>query len=315
VNKQAEAPMPMTTDPAIQSFAALVQRLHPQNTFVRAWSLKGGVSAAVTALEFTRPDGHRQKVIVRQHGVRDRQRNPQIAATEFRLLQLLQKAGIAAPAPYYLAQAGEFFAIPALVMAYVAGEPLFAPADLTGYLSQAATHLAHIHGITSTQTDLTFLSQQSKGFGERPASLDHTLDEGPIRDKLAALWPLPQANPAVLLHGDFWPGNLLWREERLVAVIDWEDAAVGDPLADLGNTRLELLWAFGRDAMTQFTAIYQSLTTIDFTNLPYWDLCAALRPAGKLGEWGLDASTEKTMRERHHGFVTQAFAALAEQGR
>ena len=305
----------MTTDLATQPFAALVQQLHPQNTFVRAWSLKGGVSATVTALQFTRPDGQPQKVIVRQHGVRDRQRNPQIAATEFRLLQLLQAAGIAAPAPYYLDQAGEFLGVPALVMAYVEGETLFAPADLANYLLQTATHLAQIHRVDSAQADLTFLPQQSKGFGERPAILDHTLDEGLIRDKLEAIWPLSPANPPVLLHGDFWPGNLLWRAGQLVAVIDWEDAAVGDPLADLGNTRLELLWAFGRDAMTQFTAIYQSLTTIDFTNLPYWDLCAALRPAGKLGEWGLDASTEKTMRERHHGFVTQAFAALAEQGR
>lgn len=305
----------MTTDPAIQPFAALVQQLHPQNTFVRAWSLKGGVSAAVTALEFTRPDGQPQKVIVRQHGVRDRQRNPQIAATEFRLLQLLQAAGIAAPAPYYLDQAGEFLEVPALVMAYVEGETLFAPADLANYLLQTATHLAQIHRVDSAQADLTFLPQQSKGFGERPAILDHTLDEGLIRDKLEAIWPLSPANPPVLLHGDFWPGNLLWRAGQLVAVIDWEDAAVGEPLADLGNTRLELLWAFGSDAMTQFTHLYQLLTTFDFTNLPYWDLCAALRPAGKLGEWGLDAPTEQTMRARHHEFVTQAFAQLAEQGR
>jgi aminoglycoside phosphotransferase (APT) family kinase protein len=34
---------------------------------------------------------------------------------------------------------------------------------------------------------------------------------------------------------------VLWRDGRIVAVIDWEDAQVGDPLADLANTRLELL--------------------------------------------------------------------------
>lgn len=305
----------MTTNPAIQPFAALVQRLHPQNTFLRAWPLKGGVSAEVTALEFTRPDGHQQKVIVRQHGVRDRQRNPQIATVEFQLLQVLEQVGVAAPAPYYLDQAGEFFGTPCLVMAYVEGTPLFAPSDLPAYLAQTATHLAQIHCVASQQLDLAFLPRQEKGFGTRPAHLDHTLDEGRIRDKLEALWPVAQANPVVLLHGDFWPGNLLWRDERLVAVIDWEDAAVGDPLADLGNTRLELLWAFGADAMSQFTTRYQSKTTIDFTNLPYWDLCAALRPAGKLGEWGLEAQTEQTMRERHHWFVSQAFAQLAEQGR
>ena len=31
------------------------------------------------------------------------------------------------------------------------------------------------------------------------------------------------------------------------------------------------------DAMTAFTEHYQSAMAIDYTNLPYWDLCAALR--------------------------------------
>ena len=64
----------------------------------------------------------------------------------------------------------------------------------------------------------------------------------------------------MLLHGDFWPGNILWRYGQLVAVIDWEDAALGDPLADVANSRLEILWAFGIDAMQSFTHYYQSLT-------------------------------------------------------
>ncbi len=33
---------------------------------------------------------------------------------------------------------------------------------------------------------------------------------------------------AVLLHGDFWPGNTLWRNGSLLAVIDWEQPAAGD---------------------------------------------------------------------------------------
>lgn len=305
----------MSRDNPAQIFATLVERVRPGSQWLRAWTLKGGVSAQVTGLEFVRPDGHHQKAIVRQHGLHDRQRDPQIATTEFTLLQLLQQAGVAAPAPYYLDQAGDFLGTPCLVMEYVEGAPLFAPADLPAYLTQMATHLARIHRIANQQSELAFLPHQAKGFGPRPASLDHTLDEGRLRDQLEALWPVVQSNPTVLLHGDFWPGNLLWRDEQLVAVIDWEDAAVGDPLADLGNTRLELLWAFGTDAMTQFTTSYQSLTTVDISNLPYWDLCAALRPAGKLGGWGLDAHTEQTMRERHRWFVTQAFAQLVEQGR
>nr|WP_232345185.1 phosphotransferase [Paenactinomyces guangxiensis] len=128
---------------------------------------------------------------------------------------------------------------------------------------------------------------------------------------MESAWPLPERNKSVLLHGDFWPGNLLWKDGQLVAVIDWEDAAFGDPLADVANCRLEILWAFGIDAMNDFTHQYQSMvTTIDFTHLPYWDLCAALRPALKISEWGLDESTEKMMRAKHKLFVNQAFEKL-----
>ena len=62
-----------------------------------------------------------------------------------------------------------------------------------------------------------------------------------------------------------------------MAVIDWEDAALGDPLADVANSRLEILWAFGIAAMIGCTRQYRSMTAVDFANLPYWDLCVALR--------------------------------------
>jgi aminoglycoside phosphotransferase (APT) family kinase protein len=116
----------------------------------------------------------------------------------------------------------------------------------------------------------------------------------------------------VLLHGDFWPGNTLWKEGRLVAVIDWEDAAIGDPLADVANARLELLWALGIDAMEAFTRSYASIATaVDITDLPYWDLWADLRLAGRTSEWGLDATTEKAMRAGHEAFVAQALRQLS----
>jgi hypothetical protein len=66
--------------------------------------------------------------------------------------------------------------------------------------------------------------------------------------------------------------------------------------------------------MQRFTQQYQSMTPIDFTHLPYWDLCAALRPVAQIAQWGLDDITEKIVRERHRWFVTQAFEKLSAQG-
>lgn len=122
-------------------------------------------------------------------------------------------------------------------------------------------------------------------------------------------WPWPQTNN-ILLHGDYWPGNLLWQAGQLRAVIDWEDALLGDPLADLGNARLELLWAFGEDAQHTFTRYYTALTQHNLDILPYYDLYAALRPAHKLGTWGLEPAVEARMRAQHHSFVAQALVRL-----
>ena len=298
-------------------FEQVVHKLDPQSKLLRTWELKGGVSARVTALETLRPDGHTQKMIVRQHGEVDLKHNPHVAADEFKLLQLLYSVGLATPAPYHLDQFGEIFSTPYLVIAYIEGKPEFATSNLPDLIFQLATQLSRIHQVDGSKLDVSFLPQQANISAQklraRPANVDESLDEGLIRDALEAVWPFPQRNTSVLLHGDFWPGNILWRDGQLVAVIDWEDAALGDPLADVANSRLEILWAFGIDAMQSFTHQYQSMTTIDFTHLPYWDLCAALRPVAQLAQWGLDDTTERTMRERHRWFITQAFEKLSIQ--
>jgi aminoglycoside phosphotransferase (APT) family kinase protein len=307
----------MTESKEDQKFELVVQRIDPQSKLLRTWELKGGVSAQVTALETLQPDGQTKKMIVRQHGARDLKHNPQVAADEFKLLQLVHSVGLAAPKPYYLDQSGEIFSTPYVVIEYIEGKPEFAPADLPDLLLQLATYLSRIHQIDGSKLDMSFLPQQEQRYAEklreRPITVDESLDDWPIRDALEAVWPLPQRNRSVLLHGDFWPGNLLWKDGQLVAVIDWEDAAVGDPLADVANSRLEILWAFGIEAMQGFTHQYQSMTTIDFTHLPYWDLCAALRRVAQIAQWGLDDITEKRMRERLRWFITQAFEKLSVQ--
>jgi len=115
----------------------------------------------------------------------------------------------------------------------------------------------------------------------------------------------------VILHGDYWPGNTLWRNGRLVAVIDWEDAAIGDPLADLGNARLEILMHYGEAAMNEFTCQYSALwPDTDLTALPYWDLYAALRPTGQMDGWGLPAAQLQQFRAAHRTLVADALSRL-----
>jgi aminoglycoside phosphotransferase (APT) family kinase protein len=294
-----------------RQFAALVQRLAPGGRLLRVWQLEGGVSAQVTAFELATADGQRRTLLMRRHGAVDLAHNPRIARDEFRLLQVTRAHGLTTPAPVLCDESRELFADAFIVLEYVEGETDFAPDDLGDYLRRMAAELLRIHGVQDAP-ELDFLPRRGCGFGPRPAQLDDALGEGRIRDALEAVWPLARLNGAVLLHGDYWPGNLVWRAGRLAAVVDWEDACVGDPLADLANSRLELLFFFGVEAMQTFTTRYLAgaAADLDVANLPYWDLCAALRPCGKLSSWGLDAAAERQLRERHHTFVAQALAAL-----
>jgi aminoglycoside phosphotransferase (APT) family kinase protein len=318
----------MTQSNLDQKFAQLVQAIAPYSRLLRTWQLSGGISAAMTALEVEQPDGQTRRLIVRRPSAGAIQRNPRAAEDEYALLQLLKSLGLATPTPYHLDRSGAFFAEPSIVIEYVEGQPEFAFADPAGSMRQLATQLARIHSVDCSQLDLSFLPKQAASFagrfGGRPARVDRSLDEGRIRDMLEAAWPFPQRNADALLHGDYWPGNILWRDDRLVAVIDWEDAALGDPLIDLAISRLDLLWIFGVEAMHAFTRHYQSLMAIDYSSLPYWDLSAALRlvrlAGADLAGWaaffrpfGRPDISEPNIRAHYRSFIAQAFEALARE--
>ncbi|OWJ63971.1 phosphotransferase family protein [Inquilinus limosus] len=299
----------------------VLRRLHPDARLLGARPLAGGVSAQVVALEAALPDGRTETVVLRRHGAADLARDPEIAAHEFRLLQALQAAGVPAPAPLHLDTSGTILPTPWLLQGFIDGDTEDGPADLDDRMRQIARALAAIHRVPP----LPFLPRQEAQAAaliarHRPEP-DESLAEPRLRAALAAHWPPPRRNPPVLLHGDVWPGNLLWRGGRLQAVVDWEDAAAGDPLADLANARLELFLAEGGEAMAALTRSYLALTgidrAVDLGALPLWELWAALRPIAGLPGWGLNPAEERRLRRRYvNVLITDETLAerLAEDG-
>lgn len=295
----------------------LAQKLFPRCKLLRTWELAGGSSAYMTALEALLPNGRTKRLVARRPGEGS-------AAREFHTLQAVHEAGIAAPAPLLLDTSGDLFAEPVMLIEFVEGKPDYAPADPARFVAQLAEQLAAIHRLRGANPNLAHLPQQairlSRQMSSRPACLDESLDEGRLRATLEAAWPLPLPTEPALLHGDFWPGNILWHNGRIAGVVDWEDAEIGHPLGDLAIARLDLLWTCGAEAMHAFTHRYLALTGEALDELPYWDLIAALRPAGRLVEWaetwpylGREDITAETMTTRHRLFVAQAFEALARR--
>lgn len=305
----------------------LIQSLFPHARLRHAWTLSGGISAGMTALEIELPTGGKRKIILRRPGKETLHHHPSAAEEEYKVLQVAHALGVAAPEALFYGPSGQVFPTPYLVIDYVEGKPDFAPANKHDYAHKVAEHLARIHRADISRFDLSFLPPQPKGTArivtDPPSQLNRSMDEARIREALQTAWPVPRRNAPALLHGDYWPGNLLWQAGRLAAVIDWEDAALGDPLADLAISRLDFLWILGREAMQSFTEHYLSIHPIDSTHLPAWDLVAALRlvrmAGADLKKWaeffhpyGRTDITEETIREQYHFFVEQAFDKLKD---
>jgi len=275
--------------------------------------LSGGISATMTAFEVERLDGQRQKRIARQPN----REGAAPAAEEFQTLTVLKAASLPVPTPVALVPASEAFPNPFLVVEYIEGRPEVDPQDVPGYVDRYAAQLAQIHDVDLKALDLSFLPPQGRGYGPSPEVTNDSLREGEIRDALEAYGEIARPNPPILRHGDFWPGNVLWQDGEIAGVIDWEEAHVGEPLADLAICRLDLWWVLGEDAAHEFTQRYRTRRNVDLRDLPYWDLCASLRPVPNIHEWapaypllGRSDITEATMQRDHLAFTAQALEKI-----
>lgn len=270
-----------------------------------AITVVGLLSRRVTLLEARAPDQPPRLLILRQHSLRDRQRNPHIVRDEYRLMRRLWDAGMPVARPLLLRADGE---TPFLLTEHIAGEPQFSPNDPADFCDRLARILSAIHSFDIREHDLSFLPAQRDLLEDELCSI--AADSQGIGRTMANALPHIKMNATALLHGDFWPGNLLWRGDELAAIIDWEDAMLGDPLGDLGKCRLETLWALGDACMARFTAAYiRRNRQLDTSALPFWDLWGALR-LSHFADWTDDRERVARMSRQYHAFVRAAISAL-----
>lgn len=299
-------------------FEQLLQRVQSGSKLLRCTPLIGGISAQVTLLETEAHGGRQEKLVMRRHGAVDRRFNPQVASHEFRLLQRLYAAGMAVPRPVFLDESCDLFPEQVVVLEYVGGT-MGMPADSEADPLEAfVDFLARLHSLDIALLELTFLPHMETKVTRKLRELadregEQTEEVWQIGEALLSIPRLPErTNPIALIHNDYWWGNTLWKDGELVAVIDWEDAVLADPLADLANSRLEVLWTLGQEGMERFTRRYQELAPqIDLTNLPFWDLFNALRPAQNMHNWAL-GEREPTMRATLREFILQALPKLPQ---
>jgi aminoglycoside phosphotransferase (APT) family kinase protein len=255
--------------------------VEPDSTLLRTWELGGGISSAMTAFTIS-SNGESRNLILRQPNDWTLANVPYVVRKEFDRLGALHRGGLPVQAPFFCDETDSHFGRPGLVIEYIDGSPDLNPLDLSNYLNQLARQLANIHHFDPNTPGLALPEAAVHEFERfrdgRVPPADPAFQVDRIWATLSDLASPQTRNEPVLLHGDFWPGNILWRDGSLVAVIDWEETRAGDPLLDLSISRLDLWWVFGRRAMETFTECYLAvnpLNPIDESLLPLWDLWAA----------------------------------------
>jgi aminoglycoside phosphotransferase (APT) family kinase protein len=123
------------------------------------------------------------------------------------------------------------------------------------------------------------------------------------------------AAASVFLHGDVWGGNMLWEDDRCVALIDWKTAGVSDPGVDLGSLRMQMALQYGQDAPAHVLEGWQRQAGRAAVAVPYWDAVAALNTPTVMHGWPgfsddgspLDAAA---VTERRDAFLRTALDQL-----
>ena len=174
---------------------------------------------------------------------------------EHRILDAIKDAKVRIPRPIAACEDPTVAGRPFYLMDFVDGVPIRqelpeayadSPEDQALALTEHIDALAEIHEVDWRACGLGSLGK-SEGYLARQvprwmAQLDgYRCRALPAVDEIAA-WlesNLPQEQPPTLCHGDYKLDNLLFsrtRPARALAVVDWEMAAIGDPLVDLAWT-------------------------------------------------------------------------------
>lgn len=307
-------------------FQQLLEPYFPNCTVVSYCALTGGLSASMTSVKIRLPDGKIKIIIVRQPAHSTTIGNLENTKREFQLLSFLVSQNIKVPAPLFIDETNTINNRTSLILNYIKGSSRFPKRGAKKFYQESAWYLVKIH--TLPIKDLGFLPSQTDWINDvlenEPAVINSIMLEANIRDQLRKYRPISPPEKPALLHGDYWPGNWLWSQDSLAAIIDWEDAEIGHPLYDLAVSRLDLCWICSPETMRQFTAAYQSRQPFNETQLAWWDLFAALRLIRLAGQsltnwvsffhpYGRKDITETTMLKNYRLFVQDALSRLGNK--
>jgi len=101
---------------------------------------------------------------------------------------------------------------------------------------------------------------------------------------MRAMWPNVDTSKNQIIHTDFWPGNMLWHADRLLAIVDWEWPSLGVPSDDVGYFLSDAAYT-GFDVENTFLETYEKVSGKPVTDLLFWKMFATAMPLPDVGPW------------------------------
>lgn len=269
---------------------------------------------------------------------------------EHRVMAALAGSGVPVPGMRLMCEDDTVIGTPFFVMDHVQGRVFpdrvlrdGTPAERAAVYEDLARVLARLHGVDWRAAGLGdfgrpdgYLARQVALWTRSWAAVK--VEECPDMERLAAWLPehLPSDERATIAHGDYRLGNVLLHptEPRIVAVLDWELATIGHPLADLGYAAMtyhlpgdgdpltgvagEDLTGTGIPTESEFVASYCRHAGVDIPqDLNIYVVFSMFRLASIVaGVWrrGLDGNASDAragtdlFRDRYRGLAERAWA-------
>lgn len=267
--------------------------------------MEGGVSAEVYRLTLLQPDGDREHIVLRIHGAKHCGHGAEL---EFNVLNALFRAGIPVPKPLSFDASCSLLENPYLIIAFVEGASDFAHPMRRASVEKMVEALISVHDVPVDI--MPTLPRRADPIPEILEFLPIDAEWTDFRGYLKRFKNSHFAGSDVVLHGDSWPSNLIWTEGRIAAILDWEDAALGDPLSDVACAGLELRYVHGAEGKVLFEKAYAKHRAIDRRRFALWLAHVSSAALKHMGDWGLESAREEHMRQTARDTLREAAAVL-----
>jgi aminoglycoside phosphotransferase (APT) family kinase protein len=246
------------------------------------------MSHANHAIVVETPDGTSASVVLRR-GVRQNWRTTDPDFTpeqEIATYSLLAASAVPAPRLIAADPLGAECDVAAILLTRSLGHHVIDPTDRNAFARELAGVLPAIHRVDPATARLAVpryrpyadpATLRPPAWTTRPELWERAVDvvAGP-----------PPASRETFIHRDYHPGNTLWTDGRVSAVLDWTTASFGPPGIDLAHMQANLAMLYEVAMADAFLRSYEASAGLEARNDhdPFWDLQDAVGFLGDLAD-------------------------------